>query len=191
MSLSRLLRASLVVGAASAGAIIACGGGGGTKSPDAKVFLDAHGSGGGTDAGGSGSGLTGLGEKCGSGLAMCPTGEDCISLGLGGSAASTPYCTPHCLDGGSGTTNGSGQLTATVPPPDDTKCTGAYMGSVGMPQCAIILSTTPMDNPLKANTHYTAIALGCLVACGTGSGSGACPPSMTCNTAVGGICFPN
>ena len=132
----------------------------------------------------------GLGQKCGSGLPACPTNaSDCIALGLPGGSASTAYCTPHCLDNGSGTTNGSGQLTTTTPPPDNSKCTGAYTGgSVGMPVCGVILSTTPADNPLKPNTNYTGISLGCLIGCGSGTPS--CPMGTTCNTGVG-LCFPN
>jgi hypothetical protein len=42
-----------------------------------------------------------------------------------------------------------------------------------------------MDNPMKANTAYTAINLGCVVACV----SGGCPAGMTCTG--GQICTPN
>ena len=193
MSFSRLLRATIVVGVASFGTIFACGGnngGGGGGTPDAPgMHPDAPG-GGGSDAPGSASGLMGLGEKCGSGLPACPANApDCIALGLGGSAVSTSYCTPHCLDNGSGTTNGSGELTTTTPPPSDAACSAAYTGgSAGMPACGVILSTTPMDNPLKKNTTYTGISLGCVVACG--SAAPQCPTGMTCNTTVG-LCFPN
>ena len=160
------------------------------KNPDAK------GSGTGTDAGtgtgtadAAGSGLVGLGQKCNS-PADCPAAApECITLKQGG----THYCTPHCLDNGTGTTNGSGQFTgsgtgALTPLPDDTKCTAQYTGgSVGSAFCEVILSTTPADNPLKANTAYTAVTFGCAVECSTGN---ACPTGTTCDTTQN-VCYPN
>ncbi|HEX5058853.1 MAG TPA: hypothetical protein VFV99_05805 [Kofleriaceae bacterium] len=171
--------------------MFACGGddgGGGNGNPDAKVFMDSKVF---MDAPGGGGGLTGLGQKCGSGQPACPTNApDCIALGLGGGSASTSYCTPHCLEDGSGTTNAQGQLTTTTPAPDNAKCSAVYTGgSVGMPACGVILATTPMDNPLKANTSYTMIDLGCVIVCGTGM---MCPTGTTATTAGSTcFCFPN
>jgi hypothetical protein len=169
--------------AASCFTLFACGGddgGGGGGNPDAKVFMDAPKVF--MDAPPS-QGLSGLGQKCDMN-APCPTGMDCISLGLP-SGPSPSYCTPHCLDNGTGTTNGSGQLTSTTPAPNNAACTGGYMGSVGTPQCGVILSYTPMDKPMMANKQYTAIALGCIIQCGTGN---MCPTGMTCTS---NFCFPN
>jgi len=136
------------------------------------------------------AGLTGLGQKCGTGLPACPANApECFGLVQGGTA----YCSPDCLVDATGKTNAQGQIPQSgagslTPPPDNAKCTAGYTGTVGMPLCAIILSTTPMDNPLKPNTNYTAIKMGCAIVCGTGA---TCPPGMTCNTSIGpGVCLP-
>jgi len=88
-------------------------------------------------------------------------------------------------------TNGSAQLllSALTPAPDQTKCTGAFTGSAGSGACGLILAVTPADNPLKANTSYSGIVLGCVVACGSGN---TCPASMTgAGTGNNCICIPN
>jgi hypothetical protein len=87
-------------------------------------------------------------------------------------------------------TNAQGQLATTTPAPDGTKCTAAYSGgSVGMPACGVILAYQPMDNPMKPNTNYTMIDLGCVVLCSTGN---MCPAGTTAATAGSNcFCFPN
>jgi hypothetical protein len=186
MNTSRIRRVMLILGIALGATIIACGSDGKKKNP---VDGSTDDSGGNIDSNGSGSGgISGLGQHCGSGFPACPANApDCIAVAIG-SAASPSYCTPHCLDGGSGTTNNQGQLTATTPPPDNTKCSAAYTGgSVGTPACGLLLSYMPMDVPLKKNMTYTSIVLGCVVACGAGN---TCPTGMTCN-ATAKFCFPN
>ncbi|HEY5922483.1 MAG TPA: hypothetical protein VIV11_12465 [Kofleriaceae bacterium] len=172
--------------------VFACGGddGGGGGNPDAKVFMDAPKVF--MDAP-PGTGLMGLGQKCGSGQPACPSNApDCIALGIGGGMASTSYCTPHCLDDGTGMTGSNGQFSSTAftPAPDPTKCTGAYTGgSVGMPACGVLLAYTPMDNPLVANKNYTMIDLGCVVLCSTGMG---CPTGTTAQMVqTTCFCFPS
>jgi hypothetical protein len=172
MRLSFVFSICLVVAAAAA-----CGGGGGggngNNDAAADVPVDMP------------PALAGLGQKCGTGLPACPANApECFGLVANGTA----YCSPDCLTGGAGKTNAQGQFMAITPPPDNAKCTAAFTGTVGMPVCAIILSTTPMDNPLKPNTNYTAIKMGCAVVCGSGA---TCPPGMACNTGIGpGVCLP-
>ena len=152
----------------------------GTGSPDAA-------SGTGTpDA--AQAGLVGLGQKCTT-PSDCPaSAPECITLKQGG----THYCTPHCLDNGTGTTNGSAQFTgsgtgALTPLPMDSLCAAQYTGPMASSAaCDVILSTTPADNPLKANTKYTAVVFGCSIDCSTN----ACPTGTTCD-ATQKICYPN
>jgi hypothetical protein len=169
-------------------ALAACGGGSSSKTadakpagPDASTTPDAPG-GGTPDA--AAAGLTGLGQKCDPQANTCPsTSPDCVTVVQNG-----PYwCTPHCLDNGTGMTNAQGALTTVSPNPNNS-CTTEYSGTVGSGACGIILSTTPADNPLKASTNYTGISLGCVVKCGTGD---TCPDSMACQTlGQSKICIP-
>lgn len=176
MRLSIVLFTSLVLAACSGGG--KGGNNGADGGADGPPPVDAP------------AGLTGLGQKCGTGLPACPaSAPECFGLVQGGTA----YCSPDCLTGGTGKTNAQGQFPASgtgslTPPPDNTKCTTGYTGgTVGMPVCAIILKTTPADNPLKPNTSYTAINMGCAIVCT----SGMCPAGMTCNTSIGpGVCLP-
>ena len=183
MLVSRLRSVSLIVGVAVGTTIIAC-----SDTKKGNPGVDARPVDGQQQLDSPSSSLTGLGQKCGAGVAACSANApDCIALGLSSTMQSTTYCTPHWLDDGSGTTNGSAQLTTTVPEPDATKCTGAFTGTAGTPLCGVILATTPADNPLMANKHCAGIQLGCIVGCP--SATPTCPPSMTCNTTVH-ICFP-
>ena len=193
MRLSRLHQFSLVLAAlGSSAAFVACGGGGGGGGgggahPDAKEFLDAKVF---LDAP---PGLQGLGQKCaaiGSNAPDCPAdAPDCLGIALSSTTNSTFYCSPECDTGASGKTNGSGQLTTVTPAPG-TQCTTAYSGgTAATPACGLILATTPADNPLKANTNYTGIVLGCVIECG-GAGMTTCPTGLTCNTTAK-LCFPN
>jgi len=181
-----LFRLAVVLSTASLAVIVACGSSGGdNKTPDAPKAIDA-----GKSIDAANATLTGLGQKCGSGLAACPTNaSDCI-----GPPGGTSFCTPTCLTGGVGTTDGSGNFPPTgtgalVPAPSDATCSGAFTGTAGTPACAAILAYTPMDATIAANKKYTAVQFDCLVLCGTGTGSGACPATMTCDTTQG-ICNP-
>jgi hypothetical protein len=186
MGKSRLFSSAFMLAAFTTAALASCGGDDGgsakpdaAKTPDAKIFLDAP----------PPMGLMGLGQKCDM-ASPCPTGQDCISLGLGGGMVSSTYCTPHCVEDGTGTTNAMGQLTSTTPAPDNGKCSAAYTGgAVGTPTCGVILSYLPMDNPMMANKAYTMIDLGCVIVCGTGM---ACPTGTAAKTAGSAcFCFPN
>lgn len=155
-------------------ALFACGGDGGNSKVDA------------TPQGEAGGDLVGLGQKCGTGLPACPANApDCVGLVQNGGT----YCTPRCLENGTGMSNAQAQLplNAITPPPDGAICTAAYTGTVGAPSCALILALQPPDNPVQASKNYTGIRLGCLLGCT----AGACPAGFTCNTAVGNFCFPN
>lgn len=92
-----------MVFAAVVATVISCGGddGGGNTGGsdaggvvvDAKVFLDAPGS-------GSGSNVTGLGQTCtppamGSGQGDCPAGYVCLAL----QGSTVPWCTKPCTTG--------------------------------------------------------------------------------------------
>ncbi len=188
-----LFRLAIVLASASLGVVVACGssgGGGGTSTADAPGThaIDAPGTHA-IDAPASAE-LTGLGQKCGSGLPACPTNaSDCI-----GAAGGPSFCSPICLTGGVGTTDGSGNFPQTgsgalVPAPNDATCTGAFTGSAGTALCGALLAYSPMDAALANNKKYTGVQFDCLVVCGTGSGSGACPATMTCDT-TSGICNP-
>jgi len=175
------MRLSFVFSICFAAAAAACGGGGGGgNNNDAAVDVPVD----------MPPALAGLGQKCGTGLPACPANApECFGLVANGTA----YCSPACVSGGTGKTNAQGQFPQTgtgsiMPPPDNAKCTAAYTGTVGSPVCAVILSTTPADNPLKPNTNYTAIKAGCAIVCGSGA---TCPPGMACNTSIGpGVCLP-
>jgi len=180
MQLSRLFVMSMLLGSA----LVACGDdggkGGGVDAPKAiDAAIDAP----------VAAGPTGLGKKCTT-PADCPANApECVGL----SQTTNAWCTPKCLTGGAGTTNGNGALplSGVTPAPSTTVCPAAFTGTPvtgGNPVCALILATVPADNPLVANKAYTGIDLGCVVACGTGN---TCPMGMTCNTAVGGACLPN
>ncbi len=185
MHLSRLFSAMLVVGVVAGTTIIACGGGSSPKTPDAKVFKDAP-----RQIDAPPMGVTGLGQKCGSGMPACPsTASNCI-----GATGTTQFCTPTCDTNATGTTDGSGNFPQSgsgsiTPAPNNTACTGAFSGTVGTPACDAIVMSTPSYTG-QANTAFTAIQMDCLLLCGTGSGSGPCPTGMTCNTSFG-ACFPN
>ena len=192
MSYSRLLRVTLVVGVASFGTIFACGGngngGGGGGMPDAAgMHPDAPGSGG-SDAGGSASGLTGLGHACGSAADCAGQGSanGCLTYGAG---AAKGICTELCLGSGSFMTNGSGQPGAETPNPtmNNATCAAIYSGSAGTASCSAIvnLMPAPVNNQLAPNTTYT-FAAACEIACGTGN---TCPAGLTCNTQTM-VCTP-
>jgi hypothetical protein len=188
MGKARLVSSCLVIGTAIAATVFSCGDdGGGSSNPDAKVFMDAPKVF--MDAP-PGQGVMGLGQKCGSNLPACPANApDCIALAVG-SGASPTYCTPHCLDNGTGMTDAQGKFISSsfMPAPDPTKCSGAFTGSVGSAACGVLLKYNPMDIPPKAGSAYNMINLGCVVICGSGS---ACPMGMSCTmTGAGPLCFP-
>jgi len=177
MVLSRLASVMFIVAVAAGATIFACGDDGNNpdaKQLDAKVFMDAP------------AGVSGLGQKCGSGLPACPTNAaNCIGLRFSNGTTTNFYCTPFCDQNASAMTGSNGQFPTTAsgytPPPDVSICAGAYSGSVGTPGCGVPTSWTPMDSPPIANKNYTGINLACFVVCGAGS---ACPAGLTCtNTA--------
>jgi hypothetical protein len=188
---SHLFRTSLVLAACLAAVAVACGGGSSKTNPDAKVTKD--GSNTPLDGSGSGSGVTGLGQACGSNLPACPSSASmCVAIAISSTASSTSFCTPTCDTGATATTNGSGQFPGSAsgytPAANPADCTSAYSGgSAATPECGLVLAYTPMTEPPADNTQYTGISLGCVVVCGTGN---TCPTGMTCNTTVG-ACFPN
>lgn len=177
----RLTRLSVFLVVLTSFAVVACGDDGGSTPTDAKVFLDAAAQ---QDA--PPAGITGLGQKCGTGLPACPANaSECVGLLAGGAGT---YCTPKCLVGGTGTTNAQGQFTAINPAPNNGTCTAAYTQSVGMGTCGVIMATVPNDNPLMPNKAYTGIEFGCAVLCGAAS---ACPTGLTANNSLGVcLCFP-
>jgi hypothetical protein len=177
----RFLVTSIVLAAGASTLTLACGGDDDSGGmPDARVFLDAA-----PDA--PPAGLSGLGQSC-SQENPCPTNAPvCIQLGLPGGGTTNAFCTAICLENGTGMTNAQGQFAAgsITPAPNDAPCAAAFTGTVGTPACAVITSTTPMHNPLMANTQYTQIAAGCAIVCGAGN---ACPNGTTC---TGGLCTPS
>jgi hypothetical protein len=181
---------SLVLAASLAAIAVACGSSSPSKTnPDSKVFEDASKP---IDGSSGGSGITGLGQACGSGSACPSSASMCVAIAISSTMSSTSFCTPTCDTGASAMTNGSGQFPGSAagytPAANGADCTAAYSGGgSGTPECGLVLSYTPMTEPPAANTTYTGISLGCVVACGTGN---TCPTGMTCNTTVG-ACFPN
>jgi hypothetical protein len=120
MRLSRIVSATFVVGVTAAATIFACGGGGG-KTPDAKVYMDGK-----VFMDAPPAGANGLGQLCpfGSGGmgSACPGSDACVKLQNLGSAT-TGYCTPNC--------NGM-----------DSICTTGYTGPAGgMPKCALTVGS--------------------------------------------------
>ena len=165
MRLSQLLATTIMISST----VAACSSDGGTTTHvDAHVVaIDAPAQA--IDA--PPGGLTGLGQKCGTGLPACPsTAMQCV--GLAGLTGAGQYCTPKCETGGTSTSNAQGQFAAITPTPSTTACPAAFTGSVGAPTCGIILAYSPMDNPIVANKAYTGIDLGCVIVCGTAM---ACP----------------
>ncbi len=182
MHMSRLfvVSTSLVVAA-----FVACGDDGGKTGGgvDAPKQIDAPAA----DAPAA-TGPTALGKKCTSNTDCPASAPECISLKM----MTNAYCTPKCLTGGTGTTNGSGALplNAVTPAPNNGTCTTAFTGvpAAGNIGCGVIMATTPADNPLVANKQYTNIELGCIVLCN----AGACPMGMTCSAALSNqVCLPN
>jgi hypothetical protein len=133
------------------------------------------------------AGLMGLGQSCTQPTDCPANAPECIGFTQG-----KLFCSPVCLNNATGTTNAMSQFVTTGagalnPLPNDGICTGAFTGTVGTAACAAIVSVTPMDAQLQPNKQYTAIKFDCAIGCGTGN---TCPPGMTCNTAIGGVCEP-
>jgi len=170
MASSRLFGVVFVV------ALFACGDKK-TQTPDAKVYFDAHIY---MDA----PPLMGLGQKCATD-ADCPTNAPlCRSYKL--STGNSPlFCSPLCLEGATMTTDAQGNVTATSPAPDVSKCTAAYGGGIlGLPTCGNWLSWTPMET-FQPSTTYTNIMWGCYIRCTNADTT--CPAGLTC---INGGCFP-
>jgi hypothetical protein len=158
--------------------IVACGGGGSGKTPDAAVQVDAA-----IDAPAS---ITGIGQPCVVAMqgADCPAGTDgCLS----GGTATMGICTKLCVGPTPpGTFKTDAQAAIPIPPaagapaPDpatkNSVCSGAYTGTVGTSACDTFVNVMPAP-PLVANTNYTFLAA-CTVTCGAGN---TCPSPLTCN----------
>ena len=180
MRLSRLLIVTVLLGVCFATGF-GCGGGGGGGNPDAKVFKDA------LVPQDAPAALTGLGKKCDQAM----NGADCTAEAplCTGFQGTTTYCSPLCVTAGTATGAANNQFTAITPAPNDTTCSSAFHGTVGMPRCVGILNNfMPADNPVVVNKAYTNINMTCAVLCGAGN---TCPPGMTMNTSLGACaCFP-
>lgn len=126
-------------------------------------------------------GLTGLGQKCGPGLPVCPSSaSECIGLqGTNGNL----YCTPKCVVAAAATgTEGNGFKDIT--PPANPSCTTSFTGAIGTGVCGVIMGVEPMDNPIVVNKEYSNLEVACYIQCGAGS---TCPGG-TSAAAVGGDC---
>jgi hypothetical protein len=156
--------------------IVGCGGGGDSK-PDAFVFLDAP------------AALTGLGQRCGAGMPMCPaTAPGCLGP-VGGAGFCTNLCGGTTIDmmgKGSGTfmTDAASMVVAaSVMPPVaqwlDAPCQMIYSGGVGAASCSSVINRAPAGN-FTPNTTYT-FAVACEIACGAAN---ECPTGFTCDTAA-------
>lgn len=176
----RLTRSTVLFLMLAASAVVACGGNGGSTSPDAKVFMDAPM----PDAPGGGE-LTGLGKKCVPAMqgADCPQGTDgCLTFGAG---ATMGMCTKLCVGptpAGTFMTNAQAQIGTINPDPAtrNSICSAAYTGTIGTSICGSLVNVMPADNPLQANKNYTFLAA-CTIQCGAGN---TCPTGYTCNAAA-------
>ncbi|MBS1118519.1 MAG: hypothetical protein H6Q90_747, partial [Deltaproteobacteria bacterium] len=165
---------------------VACGGGGSSGNPDAAP--------GGADAPPSidapPAGLSGLGQSCDQAAPTCPaSAPSCVALNLGG-VASKGFCTPKCLTGGTAKGAAMNQFTNINPAPNPAACAAGYSGTVGVPQCGVVIAFTPMDTTIVVNNNYTGIEMGCAIACGTGN---ACPSGLAPDTTHFGqacVCLP-
>jgi hypothetical protein len=152
--------------------LLACGGDDGGTSADAAVDMPVD----------MPAPLTGLGQKCGQGLPACPSNaSQCLSL----PGATSGFCSAVCLTGATGMTNAMSQFTSLSPLPNDATCTGAYSGTVGTAGCGLLLTLTPMEQPM-ANKSYTNISMACGISCGPND---ACPFGTACNSTFK-ICLP-
>jgi hypothetical protein len=121
--------------------------------------------------------VTGLGQKCGTGLPACPTASPtCLTL----QGAATGFCSGVCHMAATFTTDAQGAIASTtVVAADDSKCTAIYSATVGTPICGLEVNVMPTPtNPIQKSTTFTFDAY-CGVKCGTGN---TCPTGMTCNT---------
>ncbi len=103
MHMSRLFSVAFVMSVGAGAAVVACGGNSSKSGPDAKVYLDAPGSGSGSGSNPTGSGSV-LGRHCtptGSGGSAafpqgdCPAGYECMQL----SGGHDTWCSKKCVQG--------------------------------------------------------------------------------------------
>jgi hypothetical protein len=159
--------------------VAACGGGGSSNdgtgadaASDTPPPVDAP------------QGLTGLGQKCGTGLPQCPTeAPGCITA----QGASVGICTNLCVMNGTAKGDANGGFTMIMPDPTAAaqvmKCTSIYHGTVGSGACNTIIAGgtfmwMPPDNPPKNGTSYTNLNMACGIKCGAGN---TCDAGLTCN----------
>lgn len=162
----RVTRLSITLFFSAMVAGFGCGGGGDDPSDDPIVEPPV---------------ISGLGQKCGPGLPICPaSASECIGLqGTNGNL----YCTPKCVAAAAAIgTEGNGFKD--IQPPATPSCTTAYTGEVGTGICGVIMGVEPMDNPIVVDKKYSKLEVACYVQCGAGS---TCPGGMSA-AAVGGDC---
>ncbi|MGE0549235.1 MAG: hypothetical protein AB7O24_15500 [Kofleriaceae bacterium] len=135
------------------------------------------------DAGGVRPELPGLGQKCDISLG----GADCPSNApnCAGFDGTTTYCTPRCVDGGTGIGTATGGFNNVAPTPSNAQCVAAFEGTVGTPVCFAVESWVPMDIPIVAGKSYTGLNWNCVIKC---DGAGLCPKSTEA-VDISGFCL--
>ena len=157
MRITSLFAVSMMFGLVLA----ACGGDDGSSNPvvDAPKVIDAP-----PDAP---AGVTGLGKKCDAAMmnADCPTNAPrCV-----GFTGTPTYCSPLCVTAGTAVGGMNGQFASVTPAPSASICTGAYSGTVGMPQCVGVLNNYMPTGAITNGTNYTNVNMTCAVICGADS----------------------
>lgn len=174
-----MFRLTLVLATACGAAMVACGGGGGSGTPDARKIIDSRNMT--PDAPGSGSASSDLGKICtGSGSgdpALCSAADpQCLSVG-GPFFCSTSCGTSACAMGGtpgSDSCLGMGSNQPMPPSGGDALCMA--QASTGTPVCGLY-------GP-GSGSGSAAVDWSCAILCGT-SGSnnfGTCPTGLTCTS---------
>jgi hypothetical protein len=153
------------------GSVAACGSSSTPNKVDAAVVhLDT-----GVTVDAPPSTLTGLGQKCGTGMPACPANAPgCLTSGAG----AVGFCSAICHAGAMFKTDAAktpGMFTDTTA--DNPKCAAIFTGTVGTAECTEIVNVKPAP-PLVANTTYTFDAA-CGIVCGAGN---TCPGGLTCDT---------
>jgi len=164
--------------------LAACGGGGSTNpTPDAPngTVHDAPSA----TPDSAPAAVTGLGQKCGTGLPACPT---TASACLTAQGAASGFCSGVCHMGATLMTDAQGNVgPSNVVAADDAKCAAIYTSTPGTALCSLDVNIMPAPtNPIQKSTTFTFDAY-CGIKCGTGN---TCPAAMTCNTTQM-LCIPN
>jgi hypothetical protein len=162
---SRLFTTAVVFGAAAVATVFACSGGGGGKSPDAKVYMDAPK----VFMDAPTSSAKGIGDKCtppgsGSGQGDCPNGYICLSL-QGGNGA---WCSKPCTQG-TGDTCNQGYTGVGV-----AACVFGItftMGGTPVDMCGVICQDSTGSCPANVCNNTCPSPLMCAAQLKNGSGS--------------------